>query len=1412
MYGFSALTWNSGQSEGTYSKALGRILYGGSPGHGASKLVIPLTEENRILIQEVNEGGNLLVKERTTRVVKQIDTEPYYQEVEEPCFEIYFSFWGDPKTKPSREKHRLVDENTDRIEEGMGIPIQPDPLSQEIFKAEYGELESMTWSGLIGSTKGFQALPYKQDKTGLSHEQIQLSQEQLQKIKLLEREKDLVLLHVKTISAELQECKTDEEKEAYLQSEDVQFKLENDEVESFDELKTKLKTISAGIKQIRSEVEELGVRFGSDPDNVVMFPIDPDGSPTSQLDYKGILKEMGRIANGPVPYHAYSKNCCTVTMEIIKGGLNDELKSKMKSSGYSIPSSNTFLETPQSVFEFSNNLFVILEKINKGERKLGAFAGFQRTITNLFSQLFPPNPVQELKNQIEEYHSYIEKLENQIVILDKNFEGNNISEQDYQQTKRELNEVIVSFENIIKNNVLKLAQHEVNDFIKSTPYAKYETLKSLKSHAEITEAIRKIASDVYSSEIRDDRITNSDIEKIVAQKVESIVNTGRLEVEKYNYRSYCAYNVIDKLSVTTLELLDNKFDPEVIHVSIETAKVFRSFYQDKHDRLSRSNVALEKRIQRMDSSSRQYQLLSKNVADNKIEIEKYNQILHEIDNSESPSIEIEFPPFEAYKSIAPDTLKQFLSLYNSSDNKNFLAGEVGSQIAKTARHVSVLEKKLLQEVNEISPSHIDHGKLASIIKEFKSTGNAGKESSVKIADSLCESIINSLKSRPFKVPLSQESRTDAIAYLNIRKALVEELNFSSETSDALNIFLSVDPDKVRKAIDDSDKFVRYYQISNKDQRPSSISKNITHQQHQFINLYDKIIIRGNESSHQERYLLYMMIENSIGDMNLNRQLDKFSKENHPLLEQYEDAIHKIKYFSFKASLASLNDTLLNKTSKLMDKIENNEPIDSKLNMYEIGRLDDLAKLKPELDKFNALGLIEHSSKLKKLYSQATKAAGLIEKIEVKISKENNICSGDILMSHSKKSLAMKNKSADREVALTHTFISKYGHAAQIYINSETNNPSLSHIWGSHELDRVKAVDYATSDIFRVDVSKLLPEDVRSKLESYYNQQGLDYKEEIQKIFMESMQDLHMESHEKFENVKNDKNARFQAGLADYGFYGGHSDNSSSDRQQIHSEMYGKDEVEIKSKTICSEFVAKSIIASLIETSDKLRDALEESNLLSEGETIIKLPFESEKFERIHPERLVRKLQEVDCVSRVSVSSYLDKLVGQDNLSKTMVDKNIKSSAMILHDEIKELGKINSPLSKTDFVSSCYDAFEKYSKSEHLDIKFESPRVKFYLNDKFTQLHSEINSKPNCILNFFKSIATFFGYTSKAKKILTSAVKEIEKVDNLAIRDQLEDVQRHIDTIRAYKDTLHNIVEPEHSEELDQSDIRETAPK
>lgn len=145
MFGFDVLTWNSGYGKGSYSASVEKAMFGGSTGHAAAELIIPLTEENKKLLDEVNRNGsgNLIVREETTLVPRPIDEEPFFRADEVPCYRVYFSFWGDVKSKRSPEQHRMIDAIRDRIEEGEGIPVEYNDLGRRVFKDDPEKLNTV---------------------------------------------------------------------------------------------------------------------------------------------------------------------------------------------------------------------------------------------------------------------------------------------------------------------------------------------------------------------------------------------------------------------------------------------------------------------------------------------------------------------------------------------------------------------------------------------------------------------------------------------------------------------------------------------------------------------------------------------------------------------------------------------------------------------------------------------------------------------------------------------------------------------------------------------------------------------------------------------------------------------------------------------------------------------------------------------------------------------------------------------------------------------------------------------------------------------------------------------------------------------------------------------------------------------
>jgi hypothetical protein len=1415
MFGFRVLTWNAGYKEGSYANLINKTLFGGSVGHAAAELVIPLSEENRQLIKEVNKNNRLIVQETTTLITRPVDKEPFYEAVEVPCFKVYFSFWGDVNTKKTPEQHRMIDLTRDRIEEGQGIPQHYSEKGKQILGNQETE-----WHGLIGSVKGSPGIKHIQHLAGLTEEQIKISKEKMNQLKSIEQEKDVLLWHVKEISGHLQKLKTEDQKQDYINSERAKEILADHEVHSIEELQSKLSGMSAAITTLRKDLSDFGVEFGASPDEIIHFSIDPEHQQEFRLDYREILREMGEIANGVVPYHALKMNCCTTTLKIINAGIGPELRGKLQESGYSLPTSNLLFETPQSVFDFSLKLSSTLSNANSHVKDTGPglLARFASSVLQAYiaitSKIFKPSKKQQLFNQRAEYIEYVVNTREGLKQLEREFSSGKIEKKAYEQLKANANDLIEFYKNkVIDAEKILLAEgyikrtsdydSQIKQLLKILPYAQYDAIVKLESDLQVIEAIDRIASNIYSNlkgkEIYGD-ISQKHITKVVASHVEKIANNHRIALEKFDYDSH--KNIVNskKLAANIQQVLNKEIPPKKTMVDRDFANLFLESYEKNLASLKLKSQTHKKNLQKQkDPTSKTAQTLQSLLSEIEASILIQEEAIEKIKNSNEDQFEIVFPPISKIKDMSLDQMRAASFLLATKPEIISAPEGIGAILYKNLRILNKLQEIIVESISKIKPDHYDFNTIEQIRSSFTG-GPFAKQTSEIVLEKLAQNLIDNLDKHVIKVPLTTDARNAIVSYLNFNKYIETEGSKISNASKLNEILSHQDPKQIKQILDAHDKLMRFSQRDQKSDKPSLISKHLTFEEHRFIYLFHKIVTTKSQCSHQERVELSMMIEKNIGNMDLNGRMGLFEKEKHPLVEKYQFTISDMKYLMFKTKLIKLNEVLLDKSEKAVNALHKGEALDleKQLTLFELGRLDDLAKLKPILDNLDSVGLVKSSSQLKKLQAQATQSANLIEKIEQKIAAEKMLESGDLVMNLSKKSLALKNKSADREVALTHTFISKYGHAAQVYIDPATNEPTFSHIWGEHQTDRVKLVDIAISDTFRIDVTKLISIEMQAKLEKYYQANGLDWKEELRKQFKENAQRLLVESKERFEGVKNDKSSRFESGWADLGFYGGHHDNDAVDRRDVHGTMYGKGGYQIKNKMICSEFVAKSVVAAIYETNELLREQMLKEGIIESPENIIRIPLEKERLERVHPQRLIDLLIKEGCLEQVNQSSILKKLVNQKQLYDKVDLKSVKSPGILFYEQLLDLA--DTTPNKQEFISQAIKACKTYAKKEHMDIEFENPKIQTYFEKSFAFVHDRIQDNPNCVVKFLRSLASMLGFNSEAKERIKSTISELEKTQNELILDGYRSkTNKTVERFSSFKDKNKSIA----TEQVDQ---------
>lgn len=617
-------------------------------------------------------------------------------------------------------------------------------------------------------------------------------------------------------------------------------------------------------------------------------------------------------------------------------------------------------------------------------------------------------------------------------------------------------------------------------------------------------------------------------------------------------------------------------------------------------------------------------------------------------------------------------------------------------------------------------------------------------------------------------PLSSEQEQRMSSIVEMHSLLNSKKKESKSISDFVEKMEErVDLNKITAHLNKQEKLTDTILLNADKSKESSLSKNLKESEAKFVKLFAKLTVGEIETDAQKEYLS-TMLERAIGNKAFNSRLTAFSQEKgNASYNKYQYPVGDIKYFSYKTRHADKISDINKKCERNMELLAAGQKVgeSEKLSQFEYGVLCDIAKMKGVLDEYNEKGVMPKTGKLADLYEQSKQSYELVNQINERAVAENRYKAGDILMVHSKKSHASKDKKADQETALTHTFISKYGHAAQIYIDPEKGTPSISHIYGGHQVDKVQGQDIATGDIFRVDPSKLVSKENAVLLDKLYKAEGKDWKEEVTKMYQGILQEVHEKSQERFEVVKNDKTARFQAGLANFGLYGGHTSRAPQDFSEVHESMLGLNDRSVKEKMICSEFVAKSTVAAFVELNERLGTKLDENNVTRGKEDLVKIPIpQNERLERIHPERLVTLLDKAACLTKVKSDDVISELVSQERLNQTEKSQGI---AKDLYNKMNELASQSE--SREQFVENGKKIFEVYIKSENIASPSNTKEeILQHLDKSLKDFHQEYDKRnPKTFGSKFKQLLSNFAEwvgikDNKAESIIKNTIKSIEE--------------------------------------------------
>ncbi len=152
------------------------------------------------------------------------------------------------------------------------------------------------------------------------------------------------------------------------------------------------------------------------------------------------------------------------------------------------------------------------------------------------------------------------------------------------------------------------------------------------------------------------------------------------------------------------------------------------------------------------------------------------------------------------------------------------------------------------------------------------------------------------------------------------------------------------------------------------------------------------------------------------------------------------------------------------------------------------------------------------------------------------------------------------------------------------------------------------------------------------------------------------------------------------------------------------------------------------------------------------------------------------MQDEQCLESVSQSHLLLDLINKKNSSR-LLKNNALDEGDILYNKMNNLFKKHSD-NKSLFVSKAIKIFKEYSRAENLNISFNNPTIKNYLDDSLGKLHTKLRKTPpsgffNRFVSWLRDIGILLGLTKNysAKETIFNTVMNLEKKQYQAIKEK-----------------------------------------